>query len=201
MSIYQVEWFASTTGSGNGLRSLSTMNPSKAAYTHQHSASTPLTTREKDSWSMYLENIGKTPAPAWGKQRKPVSVWSKQPISDVEKTPKRAVDPAFPFRNTGSKRAISLENLRAPPAPARLREAASEGSIGSRFIERIRESRYSPRAQARLSSDSTDSFTPFATSSVSSGSVTDVDDYPVPCPRLSSWVTAETYRSLSDDGF
>jgi hypothetical protein len=126
---------------------------------------------ENDSWTLYLEKIQH---PGLGK-------FSEQ-FNDVEKAPwaasmsgniRRGVDQ--PFARRSDETAVERpESLALPPLP--LRVEPKEKPAGSRFIERFRESQLLSRGASPFASHIQD------------------HDQPIPLPRLSQWISAESLK-------
>ncbi|KAK7467018.1 hypothetical protein VKT23_004080 [Stygiomarasmius scandens] len=157
-SIYSVKWFGFSS---------TKIGPSDVGVPR------PKTGFEDDSWTTYLADIESSAA------RK-----ARYPASDIEKAPwapsnvRRGRDAPFqtPARSDTDTSRQSSPTPRAndalPPLPLRVEPKAS--AVGSRFIERFRESQ-------RLSRAGAFNFFP-----------TEVDDHdlPIPLPRFSRWFQA-----------
>ncbi|KAJ6496576.1 hypothetical protein C8R47DRAFT_1114654 [Mycena vitilis] len=147
---------------------------------------------ENDSWTRYLGDIESS---TMRKQRFANSSDSEKAPwaqnirlkSDLEKAPwaqsiRRGVDEPFSFRaesdTTSERRSITSTKLNAalPPLPLRVEPKAKPA--GSRFIERFRESRITVRSSQQVT-------TPFP-------SGVDDHDKPIPLPRRSEWIRADT---------
>lgn len=162
-TVYSVPWFAAHVD-----------NPQKdATATEPPRPSASLAT---DSWTVYLENIGSS-----GVRKE------KHPIDDLEKAPwaqnsniRRGVDPPFARREDDSSSQSSSSGSNGssaslPPCPPLKVETKSK-PVGSRFIERFRESQILVRSESPFPAHVED------------------DMKPIPLPRMSEWRRASALR-------
>ncbi|KAK0503150.1 hypothetical protein EDD18DRAFT_1136567 [Armillaria luteobubalina] len=180
-SVYTVPWFRSTSPEVSSDGGSAHMVAAKLGYGN-------------DSWSQYLGDIAST-----GDRKRKVA--EKTHWADKTQI-RRGVDDPFVKRGDGSTSADSsrrsseeissptFQSPRTPPTPPRA-ESKPE-SIGSRFIERFRESRILARpGQSHFSIES------FMTSGPAFPR--DVEDHnkPIPLPRLSEWMRADAKKGIN----
>ena len=152
---------------------------------------------ENDTWTRYLADIAGT---SERKRQHSVDTLEKAPNTQnpVEKAPwaqgagiRRGVDEPFMRRDDDSSTNTSRTRVPLPERPARM-EPTKALSVGSRFIERFRESRILSRpGQSHFSCDST--------TSAATSFPQDVEDHdqPIPLPRLSQWMRADATKGSS----
>lgn len=130
---------------------------------------------ENDTWAVYLDKIESTAA------RK-----ARHPAEDIEKASwaqnietRRGIDPPFARRDDdSSSNTSSARGSLLPPLPLRVEVKGHQPgkSIGSRFIERFRESQIITRPGPKFPS------------------FVDDHDKPIPLPRLSQWLRADALQ-------
>ncbi|KAK0450762.1 hypothetical protein EV421DRAFT_1774940 [Armillaria borealis] len=180
-SVYTVPWFRSTTPDASSDGGSSHTVAAKLGYGN-------------DSWSQYLGDIAST-----GDRKRKVA--EKTHWADKTQI-RRGVDDPFVKRSDDSTSANSsrrsseeissptFQSPRTPPAPPRAESKPQ--SIGSRFIERFRESRVLARpGQSHFSMES------FMTSGGAFPRDVDDHDKPIPLPRLSEWMRADAKKGIT----
>lgn len=147
---------------------------------------------EENPYSRYLDDIESTSS---RKLKADISAtdipapWAR--VNNV----RRGVDPPFATRDGGgmstqtSPRSMGEKTLPLTPIYMKMQSSKTAGTVGSRFIEKFRESRVLSRSETPAQ---------YGTHFMTTDYPPVVDhDLPIPLPRLSEWVRADALKGIN----